>query len=66
MRDYCARNDLACQAGPRSTVDGHTSYFTNSMRADGAAFVLERLAARRQHTPGSSRQPAAMTTGLVW
>jgi hypothetical protein len=50
IRDYCARDDLACQAGPNSTVDGHTSYFTNTMRADGTAFVLDQLTARRhQH-----------------
>lgn len=25
LRDFCARNDLACQCGPDSTIDGHVS-----------------------------------------
>lgn len=58
IRDYCARDDLACQAGPRSTVDGHTSYFINTMPADGAAFVLEQLAARHRRQAPAPTPPS--------
>ncbi|TQM09918.1 cutinase family protein [Pseudonocardia kunmingensis] len=50
MRDFCARNDLACQCGPDSTIDGHVSYFSNGMQGEGAAFALKRVATRRNRT----------------
>lgn len=50
LRDFCARNDLACQCGPDSTIEGHVSYFDNGMRHDGAAFALEKLATRPNPT----------------
>lgn len=62
IRDYCARDDLACQAGPNSTVDGHTSYFTNAMRTDAAAFVLEQLIARRAGPSSTNSPPAPQTS----
>jgi cutinase len=61
MRDYCAADDLACQVGPNSTLDGHTSYFINTMRADGTTFVLQQLAARRRRqapAPTPSDRPS--------
>jgi hypothetical protein len=47
LRDCCAAGDLACQSGLDSTVDGHVSYFSNGMRADGVEFILHRVAAAR-------------------
>lgn len=44
LQNYCAQGDVACQ-GNGGTFIAHLAYLTNSMRAEGAEFALQRLAA---------------------
>lgn len=43
LRDYCAANDIAAQAVPTATIDGHTAYFHNHLPAKAQQFVLDRI-----------------------
>lgn len=45
MRDYCVQDDFICQANSLDLdPEGHMTYYSNGMQADGAAFVITRLA----------------------
>lgn len=55
LRDYCAAGDVAAQASPGSTVDGHVAYFHNGMPTDATRFVLDQLAQTTSHVAEPAR-----------
>lgn len=46
LQNYCARDDVTCQ-GATGNLQAHTSYFSNSMPAEAAAFVIQRIGSDR-------------------
>jgi hypothetical protein len=45
IRDYCAQGDIAAQATPSASVDGHVAYFHNGLPDHAVEFVQSRLQA---------------------
>jgi cutinase len=46
LRNYCARDDVTCQ-GRGGSLQAHTTYFSNTMPAQAAAFASQRLRDQR-------------------
>lgn len=52
IRDYTTHNDVAAQAQPNATIDGHTAYFHNDLPDQALQFLRGRMSAfAERHDP---------------